>query len=90
MQSLNTFLFLFLIAILSSLFHVVILKKRLVGKLWAAMLVALLGAFVGYYISSLFPLVLPYRMGILSLFFAFLLTQVFLFLLNYFSSLNDY
>lgn len=89
-QHLNTFLILFLIGVLSALFHCYILKKHFAGRLWSAILVGLMGSFLGHFLSSL-PLWQDFQwIKIFALFAALIVAQVLLFLLGALSSLKDY
>ena len=90
LQNLNTFLLLFLIGSVSALFHSIVLKRYFAGRLLAAMLIGLLGSYLGYFLSTL-----PMGAGIggmkmLSLLAALVLSQGLLFLLGILSSVKDW
>lgn len=89
LQSLNSFLLLFLIGLFSALFHCYILRRELVGRLIAALIVGWLGAFSGYFAGSFLPLngsVLKWA----ALGLGLILAQLLLVLLSTFSNLKDY
>jgi len=89
LQAINSFLLLFLIGLFSALFHCYILRRELVGRLIAALIVGWLGAFSGYFAGSYLPLsgsVLKWA----ALGLGLVLSQVLLLLLSSFSNLKDY
>lgn len=89
LQALNNFLLLFLIGLFSALFHCYILKRELVGRLIAALIVGWLGSFFGYFAGSFLPLSgSALKWAALGL--GLILAQVLLLLLSSFSNLKDY
>jgi len=88
-ENINSFLVVFLIGLLSGLFHVYILKRPLVGKLISALLVGWLGAFIGYFAGSFLPVNFQW-LRYISMGTSLLTAQLLLILLSSLSSLNDY